>query len=186
MTALQIINICVGLLELAIAGFLVMETRRVVRPIPTIVWGLSVFFTIDAMVSLNRAGVFPVGDPVLRGTLFDTLGLVVLVTVMAGAKHIVQMAVARVDEADLRESEYRRARADYEQIVRHRLMNPLTTIRGSAQTLQLAGVAEDARKQLLDAIVEASEQLERVTLDPEQLDTVETSSDLDPTPNLDR
>lgn len=63
---------------------------------------------------------------------------------------------------------YTRALSDYEQIVRHRVMNPLMVIEGAAHTLR-AGIVTDHEtcEQLLTAIVESSQRLKHVTLEPE-------------------
>jgi signal transduction histidine kinase len=63
--------------------------------------------------------------------------------------------------------EYSRALREYNQLVRHRIANPLTAIRGGAQTL-LADPEMEAplRVQLLEMIVEMTKRLEHLSLAP--------------------
>lgn len=68
-------------------------------------------------------------------------------------------AVSRVAE----ESE---AEPDWDtQLVRHLLFNPLSVVRGSAQTLLARELDPAVRSQLLEAIVASSVDIERVLLD---------------------
>ncbi|HZD86989.1 MAG TPA: histidine kinase dimerization/phospho-acceptor domain-containing protein [Gaiellaceae bacterium] len=51
------------------------------------------------------------------------------------------------------------------QLVRHLLFNPLSVVRGSAQTLLARDLEPSVRSQLLEAIVASSTDIERVLLD---------------------
>lgn len=79
--------------------------------------------------------------------------------------------------------EYRRARHDYTQLVRHRLMNPLTIIKGAALTLVEDPSLESPARDLIRSIVTAAERIEHLSLDP----NIEhpSESELEPYPQLD-
>lgn len=82
---------------------------------------------------------------------------------------------AQVARAQRLADEYERATHHYGQLVRHRLANPLSVIRGNAQTLmELDGLGEECRAALLTGILEMAQRLERISLGP----TIETSEEL--------
>lgn len=89
---------------------------------------------------------------------------------------------ARIASAEA--TEYRRARRDYRRLVRHRIANPLTTVRGAAQTLaaRRGAISAAAEAALVQSIVEAAEELERVAVEP----LVESAEELGlaPAPDL--
>lgn len=71
-----------------------------------------------------------------------------------------QVALARYDSG-----EYHRALADYTNLVRHRVANPLTVIQGMARTLlELPDIEPEVRRDMLVAIDEAAERLARETI----------------------
>lgn len=89
---------------------------------------------------------------------------------------------AMQDAAAYREEECRRALRDYEQLVRHRLFNPLTVIAGAAQTVRADVVDDVTRDQLLEAIVTATEQMREATLEPVAVSSEEHSLRAQPRP----
>ena len=77
--------------------------------------------------------------------------------------------------------EYERALSDYTQLMRHRIANPLTAIRGSAQTLRdLPSLDDDTRTRLLEIIVEMAERIEQVSLEPRSVSVEERCLDAVP------
>lgn len=74
-------------------------------------------------------------------------------------------------EALLDIDEYQRALHHYQQLVRHRIANPLQIITGMAHTiLERPDLDEDVRKDMIEAICDASKLLERLALfSPERL-----------------
>ena len=62
--------------------------------------------------------------------------------------------------------EYHRALLDYNQLVRHRIANPLTAIGGGIRTLLNHDLDGTTQRQLLAAMLEKAQELERVALDP--------------------
>lgn len=112
----------------------------------------------------------------------DALLAVVLVLLALGLRRTVAGLAAAVDEAQIRAREYDRALHDYTRLVRHRLANPLMSVQGAAATLrarrrQLAPEQED---ELLTVLVEATQRLEQLSLDPTELTAEE--HELEPTP----
>jgi signal transduction histidine kinase len=63
-------------------------------------------------------------------------------------------------------AEYRRALLDYNQLVRHRIANPLTAISGGIKTLLDRELDRTTQRELLTAMFEKAQELEHVALDP--------------------
>ena len=114
----------------------------------------------------------------------DALLVVVLILLAAGLRRTVSGLGLALDEARLRAQEYERALRDYQQLVRHRLANPLTLVRGTAQTLRARQdeLPPDEQRTLLGVLDEAAERLEQVSLDPDELAAEEY--ELEPTPRV--
>lgn len=175
MDIIAVTNIGIVVLELLLVGLMLRETWRLGRARPPVIWGLVAFFTIDGMVALNRSELFWArSERLANATALDLLALFVLVFVVVQARGIARTAAATLDLARFRAQEYDRARRDYTQVVRHRMMNPLTVIDGAARTLQ-AGESLDAatRDSLLQAIRESAQVLKDTTLEPERRDELE-------------
>ena len=77
-------------------------------------------------------------------------------------------------------ADYRRALLDYTQLVRHRIANPLTAVTGGISTLLERDLDRATQLQLLEAMLEQAQELERVALHPETLRAEEAT--LTPTP----
>lgn len=99
-------------------------------------------------------------------SVLDATTVAILAYLVLAGRPLVRTAARTVRRAGRRADEYERARRDYTQVVIHRLFNPLTVIRGAAQTLQARELDEATRMRLLEAIVSASREIERVTLEP--------------------
>ncbi len=150
----------------AVSVFLVAEARRLGLGMPRVLVGLALFFVLVGAARINDPDPLLGYNPSLAAA-FDCLSLVVLALLLANARQLARAAVATLDEARLDAHEYERARREYVQLVRHRLMNPLTAIRGAAHTLETeAGADPRLREELVGRIIEASLELERVTVDP--------------------
>lgn len=63
-------------------------------------------------------------------------------------------------------AEYRRALLDYNQLVRHRIANPLTAIGGGIRTLLERELDRATQLELLTSMLDQAQRLERVALDP--------------------
>ena len=77
-------------------------------------------------------------------------------------------------------AEYHRALLDYNQLVRHRIANPLTAIGGGIKTLLERDLDRSTQRELLASMLEESHRLERVALGPTVIGAEEES--LRPTP----
>ena len=159
------VNLIAGGIQIAIAIAVVVELFTMRRGLPRVAILLIAFFVVDGLVAINRPdpllGYSSTLDAVLTGVdMFVLLGLLVYV------RRLVRGALQTVDEAKLQAREYERARRDYTRLLRHRIANPLMTIKGAAQTLRAKRGDEARREQLLDSIIEASTSLERISLEP--------------------
>jgi len=110
----------------------------------------------------------------------DAAVLATLLGLVFGVARLGRDLSRKVDDAEHAEAEYGRALLDYTQLVRHRIANPLTAVKGGIQTLLDLPLEEAIRRQMLEAMLESARQLERVALHPEQVGAEE--GDLRPTP----
>jgi signal transduction histidine kinase len=174
-------NLVAGGIQILVSLAVAVELIRLRRGFPPVALLLIVFFLVDGLVSINRPdrllGYSPNMDAIL--TVIDAI---VLVGLLWYARRLVRSALRTVDEAELRASEYARARRDYASLARHRMANPLMAIKGAAQTLEARRGDEDERRQLLDAIIEASDRLEEISLEPERRGLEER--ELEPVPRV--
>jgi signal transduction histidine kinase len=81
----------------------------------------------------------------------------------------------RLQEAAKRERDgYRRAIYHYQQLMRHRIANPLHVIQGmAASLLELESVASPTAREMLHAIVSESRRLEEISCSPRAQDPIE-------------
>jgi len=78
-----------------------------------------------------------------------------------------RIAVLVVEDARRSASEYDRARHDYEQLIRHRIANPLAVVQGVALTLQdHPDLPAATRSALVESLVAAADDLVEMSLDP--------------------
>jgi len=104
-----------------------------------------------------------------RGDLaIDATLALVLIPMVIGAERMARSLEAVRDEAEFRAQEYERARRHYTQVVRHRVLNPVTIICGGAETIKAGIVDEPTRDQLCDAIVASAREIQQVSLEPER------------------
>lgn len=185
MNLLNVLNALLFVIETFFIILLLRETRLIGRKIPPVMWALAGFFAIDALVALNRSElVWSRSESFVYATTFDIAALLMLGVVFLNARNLARAAISSVDLARYRAAEYERARRDYRQIVRHRIMNPLAVVDGAARTLQAEhSLDSDTREQLLQAIIDSAQVLKDVTLEPERRDELER--DLDALPRDD-
>ncbi|MGD0274052.1 MAG: histidine kinase dimerization/phospho-acceptor domain-containing protein [Gaiellaceae bacterium] len=175
------VNLIAGSTQIAIAIAVAVELIRLRRGFPRVALLLIAFFFLDGLVALNRPDLLLGYNPTLDAVLI-VIDLVVLVGLLIYVRRLVRGALQTVDEAELRAREYERARSDYASLLRHRIANPLMMIEGAARTLRARRGDEEKREQLLQTIIEASENLERISLEP-QLRGME-EADLQPVPRI--
>lgn len=161
-----------ALLCCTIAALAIRSMRRAPSWQPLAGWSFISFITVYALTSVQRAG-FPLlprweGWMVIGTTMsFLAAGLLALVFVQAARRSRVALLV--VEEARYNAREYERARRDYEQLVRHRIANPLAVVQGVALTLlDHPELPADTRRSLITSLVAASEELVDVSLEPQQ------------------
>lgn len=175
------VNLIAGVTQIAIAIAVAVELVKLRRGFPRVALLLIAFFLLDGLVALNRP------DPLLGyskniDAVLIVIDLVVLVGLLVFVRRLVRGALQTVDEAELRAREYERARRDYARLLRHRIANPLMMIEGAARTLRARRGDEEKREQLLEAIIEASENLEKISLEPRPRGAEEI--ELRPTPRI--
>ncbi len=156
-----------GIVELAVAIVILVGVHRRTGRIPGLAWIVASYFLVEAGVSFNRMSVFSDPDGSLsRVVVLEMLGTLVIIVMLVNARRIAGVIARVVDEARLRADEYERARRDYTQVVRHRINNPLTILKGAAQTLDATSLDDATRHELRLAIIEAAERLESISLEP--------------------
>jgi len=173
------VNLVAGGTQIVIALAVVYELIKLRHGLSLLAFLLAAFFFLDGLVALNRPDPVFGYSPNLDAVLV-VIDLAVLVGLLVYVRRLVRGAMRTVDEAEWRAKEYERARRDYTTLLRHRIANPLMAIRGAAQTLEAERGGESERRQLLEAIIEASEDLERISLEPERRSAEERG--LDPAP----
>lgn len=91
------------------------------------------------------------------------LAVLLLIFILAKISQVVTALVIAKDESHYRAVEYERARRHYTQIVRHRVINPVTVITGSAHTLKTGTVCGDPEihGQLCDAIIDKATEVQK-------------------------
>lgn len=161
-----------ALLCCTIALLAVRAMRRAPSWQPLAGWSFISFITVYALMSVQRAG-FPLlprweGWMVI-GTSMSLVAASLLALVFVQAARRSRVALLVVEEAQHNAREYERARRDYEQLVRHRIANPLAVVQGVALTLQdHPELPADTRRSLITSLVAASEELVDVSLEPAQ------------------
>lgn len=159
------VNLIAGGVQIVVAFAVVFELVRLRRGFPLVALLLVAFFGIDGLVALNRPDHL-LGYSSTLDAVLTAIDLVLLVALLVFVQRLVRAVLRTVDEARIRAGEYERARRDYASLLRHRIANPLMAIEGAAQTLRARRGDEKKREQLLEAIIEASKDLEQVALDP--------------------
>lgn len=172
MSTTQAIDLLLAVLNLIVAIYVVVRSQHWLGRVALPAFALAIYFllrsaarTVDVVTSSASTPVELLLDVLLVGTL-----LLVITTF----EPILRGIGAREDAARYRATEYERARRHYVQVVRHRLLNPVTVIKGSALTLHDADRVDEAtRRKLVDAITAACDELENISLVPERRDDLE-------------
>jgi signal transduction histidine kinase len=172
-----VLAVAYGLMALA----LVVQLRRARVPIGGVGLALVCFFVIRA---IDRMLDSPQLSPSPNERIDQAMDLFTLLTVIylvTQVRRIVEATRARLDAADDRTEEYDRARRHYAQVVRHRVLNPVTVIRGTLITLRDdVAMDRETRVALCDAALAASDVIEHVSLEPESLGELEHELDAIP------
>ena len=171
--ALHVAN---ALLSCTVALLAVRAMRRapatMSRRQPLAGWAFVSFIAVYALTSVQRAGypLLPRWDGwMVIGTSLSFVAATLLALVFVQAARRSRLAMLVVEEAAHNAREYERARRDYEQLVRHRIANPLAVVQGVALTLRdHPELPADTRRSLVASLVAASDELVDVSLEPEQ------------------
>jgi signal transduction histidine kinase len=158
------LNVVVGVLQLSLALLVMRHLGRFGRAFPWLA-ALMIYF---ALRGLDRIAVafFDEGAQVFDAAT-DVVLVVVIVLLIVGIERTVSGLKLALDSAELRESEYERALADYRILARHRLANPITAIVGGLATLRdMPELDRQAREEVLAGMEEAARELGQVSLDP--------------------
>jgi signal transduction histidine kinase len=163
----SVFDFAIGGLEVVLAVTLFLnlwrsgDSRRYLR------W-FAVFIAFFGLRAIERIAVEGFGsEPAQLGRLLDIGLVVVLFMLIFATKKIFHAADSMWDSARIQKREYDRALADYRRLARHRLVNPLTAIEGSARALRdLSSIDERTRRELLKTIVDETSRLTTVILEP--------------------
>ena len=175
------VNLFAGVTQIVIAIAVIFELAILRRGIPRVAVLLVAFFVVDGLVAINRPDSL-LGSSAILDAVLTVIDMAVLLGLLVYVRRLVRGALQTVDEAKLRAQEYERARRDYARLLRHRIANPLMMIEGAARTLRARRGDEAKREQLLEAIIEASVNLERISLEPRPRGAEEL--ELEPIPRI--
>ncbi len=178
----QYVDLIAATINFAIAVGVVWQVRRLRRfGLPPVLWALAAFFLLRTFTRLNQQeGVPPLNNVSLEITV-DIVTDLILVYLLLNIGKIVRALLATFDEANFRAGEYDRALRHYTQIVRHRVMNPLTVIKGAAHTLKTGTVSDAAvHSSLCEVILRMADEVEQTTLQPQRRDARERELDAVP------
>jgi signal transduction histidine kinase len=163
----EILNFTVASVEAGLALVVLRHLARFGRAFPWLA-ALMAFFLLRAA---DRFYVAFMGDePLALSLLVDGLAVLLLTLLIFGIRRMVRGLQAVENEAAIKEAEYERALVDYRRLMRHRIANPLTALRGGIQSLRdLTDLSEEDRASRVTAGYEAVERLEHVALNPSPL-----------------
>lgn len=175
------LSLAVAVLQLGLALALLPQLGRFGRAFPWL-GVLMVYFGLRGGERLFVA--LTNHESETANLVSDALLGVVLILLVLGLRRTVAGLRLAMDEARLRAQEYERALRDYQQLMRHRIANPLMLVRGSALTLRARHdeLSPEEQERLFDVLDEAAERLEQVSLDPAELSPEE--HELEPAPRV--
>lgn len=153
-----------ALFDFAVATLIYLELRKVGRGARRAAAVLALFFVFSGLHELSERG--PLLPYSAALDLAMTLGVAAtLLVILPMARGMARSLIEREQVAEHEAREYARAGRHYEQLVRHRLFNPLAVVRGAAETMRARPELDrDTREQLLDSIIEASHRMEHASL----------------------
>lgn len=182
--ASEAVGLAVGLLEVVLAVFAARELRHHGRRFPWLVL-LGVFFAARGCYRIYVAFSAAESESVLLG--FDALAVAVLLLLILRLEDTISGLRRAEDAADWSRGEYERALGHYRSLVRHRLANPLTVLRGAAETLarREPELAPGERARLLGLLRTELDRLEATALEPVPVSEEERELDPEPRSQLD-
>lgn len=177
----QLLELSLGLLYMGLVAVLAMAMRgkHLARAFPWLVV-LIVFFALRAAERFLVVLEIPMS---IMPMLLHSASVLALLLLVVGSRRLAEALHASKEQAEHSAREYERALHDYTRVMRHRLANPLTAIRGGVTTLREVDLPEQDRRRLLQAIDEQARELESVALHPERAGVEE--HELDAVPRTD-
>lgn len=174
----QLLELALGLLYLSLVVVLVLAMRgkRLARAFPWLVV-LIAFFALRALERLLVVLEIPMS---IMPMLLHGVSVLALLLLVVGSHRLADALHASQEQAELTTREYERALHHYTQVMRHRLANPLTAIRGGVTTLRELDLRDEDRDRLLELIDEQAQELETVALHPERAGVEEHELDAVP------
>jgi signal transduction histidine kinase len=185
---LPVVAATIGVTGLLAAIMVLLTGRRIGLPHPRYALALAAFLGLHGLghvllVANHQLHVLPRGIDMALALTFDVAAAGMLAYLLWSAYRVAARVTSSIDEATMRAEEYERARRDYVALMRHRIANPLTVLRGGAQTmLSLDQLPTATRHELLEAMLEAASSLESASADAELRD--DTERELRPAPSL--
>lgn len=168
--AIVLMHLTTAVLCCTIAVLAIRGSRRARSWRPIAGWAFAAFVTTSAITSIQRAGIpwLPHWHGWLAiGTALDAITALMLAAVFVQAARQHRVVLLVVERAQRSAEEYERAHRDYEQLLRHRIGNPLTVVQGVAHTLaNHPDLSEEVRTELLVSLLDSADALATVSLDP--------------------
>jgi len=129
---------------------------------------MGVAFVIERLGGFDRHDLMPMVVTV------DGISTLLLAWLVVRSNRIAIRVTDGMTRSYAEAAEYARARQDYEQLLRHRIANPLTVISGGADALlRFEDLDRDTRRQLLSGIASAAESLREASAQTEHSSTEE-------------
>ena len=160
------LSLIIGVLQVALAVVVALGLRQYARAFPWLI-ALTAFFALRGAMRIYDA--FAGSVPEALSVAADLFLVAVLGLLVAGLQQTARGLKLAEDEARYREEEYARALADYRQLARHRLANPLTALRTGIGALRSLDLDPSQRKSVLEALERETRRLEQLALDPQPL-----------------
>jgi signal transduction histidine kinase len=177
------VDIIGAIFNFVIVGAIIIQVRILRLPFTRTVGAAVMFFIVRGLSRwYDQPDIWPTQNDNLELGL-DLFSIALLAYILLNVPRICRTLFAAVDEGRFRAREYDRALHHYTQVVRHRILNPITVVKGSAQTLRTGAVRDPSiHEQLCDVIIDMASEMERITLRPERRDALE--HDLDALPHV--
>jgi signal transduction histidine kinase len=162
----EVLSFTLASLEAVLALVVLRHLARFGRAFPWL-GALMAFFLVRAADRYYVA--FRGDEPLAFSLLVDGLAVLLLTLLIFGIRRMVRGLLAVENEAAIKEAEYERALVDYRRLMRHRIANPLTALRGGIQSLRDLHLSREDQAILVDSVLEAVGRLEHVALNPSPL-----------------
>ncbi len=159
------------------AGLIAYQIYRTRTPFRGPGFAIVAFFALRALWRLLDSDLFAT-SPAWVGVAIDFASAVLLSYLVWQSVRFGSSLQHRHDQAEQRALEYERAQHHYTQVVRHRMMNPISVIEGTLCTLRDEAITDPVIKaELCDMALDAVEKIAYVSLEPTRLDDIERDLD---------